>query len=387
VALSCYAEEVTRSTDRVRRLLFPLLLLLGLLASCDRQPHAVTQLWAYYPWWMRDSWCEQGLGRYNRLVFFEVGIASSGTLGLSKSGMDSFMALRAKTTREGLPLDVALTLFDVRQFETLFADPARRQRLLTDTQSWLKRTDGIHLDVEIFETVSDEAQAGFRDFVRTLKQAFNNAPTPKTLSAFYTLGGKASLYDKDTLALLDYVVVQGYDAHWPQGPRAGPVAPVRGDYAVTWEKGLNEVLKRGVPRDRIIFATPFFGYEWPTENDRPLSATRGHGIEISQANVKSKFLPDIRVSAEARLERYPPRRDRASGSPYYAFQDDQGGWRQGWFEDEVTYKKKFNFVRRERLAGIAAFAFGYDRMRWQEFAANEFGMTTTNNPATSLISK
>jgi spore germination protein YaaH len=54
------------------------------------------------------------------------------------------------------------------------------------------------------------------------------------------------------------------------------------------------------------------------------------------------------------------RRDPASGSPYYAYQEPSGGWRQGWFEDDRSLAAKFEFVKQQQLAGIAVFPIGYD---------------------------
>mgnify|MGYP001799100025 CR=1 FL=1 len=53
-------------------------------------------------------------------------------------------------------------------------------------------------------------------------------------------------------------------------------------------------------------------------------------------------------------------RDPVSGSPYYAYRDAEGQWRQGWYEDIVSLTEKYEFVKSKGLGGVAVFPLGYD---------------------------
>jgi spore germination protein YaaH len=169
--------------------------------------------------------------------------------------------------------------------------------------------------------------------------------------------------------------VQGYDAAWTGSRAAGPVAPLRGRSAVTWERGLDDALRLGVARERILFSVPFFGYEWPTGSARPYAATRGPGRTTTFAAVDAQRLPAIRIDAQARIARFGARRHLSSGAPYYVFADRDGWW-QGWYEDEWSLARKLAFVKREGLAGVAAFAYGYDGGALSGLAARELGLAT-----------
>ncbi len=129
---------------------------------------------------------------------------------------------------------------------------------------------------------------------------------------------------------------------------------------VTWERTLEHYLRLGAPRHKIIFGVPLYGYEWPTESAAVGARTLGKGREITYAVLDAQLLPNIRIGARSQAALHGLRRDAASGSPYYAYQEPSGGWRQGWFEDERSLTAMFDFVKRQQLAGIAVFPVGYD---------------------------
>jgi spore germination protein YaaH len=111
-------------------------------------------------------------------------------------------------------------------------------------------------------------------------------------------------------------------------------------------------------------AVPMYGYEWPTETERPGSATRGEAVEVLLAP-PAGLLPEL-PRAREQAARHGLRRDPESGSPYYAFQDATG-WRQGWFEDAESLRAKYDFVRERGLGGIALFPLAYgDAALWDD---------------------
>lgn len=68
-------------------------------------------------------------------------------------------------------------------------------------------------------------------------------------------------------------------------------------------------------------------------------------------------MPELPRAFE-QASRYGVRRDPASGSPYYTFQDSTG-WHQRWFEDAESLRAKYKFVRENGLGGVALFPLAY----------------------------
>ena len=318
------------------------------------------QVWGYYPWWLGDHWRSRDLSLYDRLKFFEVEIDADGLLGQRNGWPQRWADLRAAARSRGLRLDVTVTIFSATRFERVFANPARRKNLLTDLLRLAAGVQGIQLDVEIFDRVSVDALRGYRAFCAALRSGLDRQGGSKSLTAFGVMGAVVDLYDKAALQRLDYIVVQGYDSHHLESARSGPVAPLYGPYAVTWEKTLQHYLRLGAPRHKIVFGVPLYGYEWPTESATVGAPTLGKGREITYAVLDAQLLPNIRIGARSQAALHGLRRDPTSGSPYYAYQEPAGGWRQGWFEDERSLAAKFDFVKQQQLAGIAVFPIGYD---------------------------
>ncbi len=318
------------------------------------------QVWGYYPWWLGEHWRSRDLSLYDRLKFFGVEIDADGQLGRRNGWPQQWEGLRAAARARGLSLDVTVTLFSAARFERIFTSPKRRQRLLTELLRLAAGAQGIQLDVEIFDQVSAQALRGYRAFCAALRSGLTQRGGAKALTAFGVMGAAVDLYDRATLAHLDYIVVQGYDSHHLESPRSGPVAPLRGPYEVTWEKALEHYLRLGAPRHKVIFGVPFYGYEWPTESAAVGARTLGKGRETTYALLDAQLMPNIRIGAQSQAAQHGLRRDATSGSPYYAYPEPSGAWRQGWFEDEVSLAAKFEFVTQQRLAGIAIFPVGYD---------------------------
>ena len=336
------------------------------------EPAPRPQVWGYYPWWLGDHWRSRELSLYDRLKFFEVEIDAEGRLGRRNGWPQRWEGLQAAARERGLPLDVTVTLFNAARFEHIFTSPQKRRRLVVELLQLAVGVQGIHLDVEIFDAVSAEALSGYRAFCAELRSGLDHQRGSKALTAFGVMGAAVDLYDRATLARFDHIVVQGYDAHHLASPRSGPVAPLRGPYGVTWERALEHYLGLGAPRHRIVFGVPFYGYEWPTESAAAGARTLGKGREITYSVLDARLLPDIRIGARSQAALHGLRRDPASGSPYYAYQEPAGGWRQGWFEDEASLAAKFEFVKQERLGGIAIFPVGYDGGAFDDLLRRSF---------------
>jgi hypothetical protein len=220
------------------------------------------QAWGYQPWWMSANWPAIDLGLWQRAVFFELQVDADGSIGNVASLPAGWRDMGAAATHCGSALDLAFTLFDERRFEQLFSSPAARRTLLHEILALTiaANAQGVHLDFEIYQRVTDESLKGFREFLGQLSDSLRQASPTRVLSVFGVIGAAQDLFNKAALSKVDYVVVQGYDAHWLAGPVAGSVAPLKGNHALTWEKSLQHYLNLGAERARLLFSVPYYGY-------------------------------------------------------------------------------------------------------------------------------
>ena len=313
-------------------------------------------VWAYHAYWMGDAWRVYDLAAFRRVLFFDLVVAPDGGIENRHGWPEQWTQLRRRADDARVPVDPVVSVFGKATFSALFSNPQARARFAAELVALARDAGGVHLDVEVFESVGEAELGGFRSFLAELRAALD-APPRKVLTAFVTAGG--DFYGVKELGLLDAVVVQGYDVHWRDGPNAGPVALLQAESRAAWRTAGEALGRQGVPPRKIIFSTPLYGYEWPTVSGEPRAATRGGGTVITYAPVPSSLLPDIRANALTRSAEHGLRREAGTRAPWYAFRDAEG-WRQGWFDDPASLGPRLEFVRDGNYRGVALFVLGYD---------------------------
>ncbi len=320
-------------------------------------------VFGYYASWMGDQWTAFDLSLIDTLFFFDLVVDSSGAIVETNGWPYDWQALVTHARAADTRIVPSVTVVDEASFEALFLDPEAVRRL-EDTLFDLAldpNADGLHVDFEVFRPMPSGMRDTFSAFYASLAARIAAARPDHDVSIFLPAFDHPEVFDEVALAAVsDYVIVQGYDIHWRDAPRAGPVAPLRGWQGANWEGILARYDALGIPRDRLYFSVPYYGYEWPTVSDRPGAPTRGPARIVTYAPFDSLMPPDFSVGATSRIRDNGRARDSLSGSPFYVYQDADG-WYQGWFEDAHSLQLKYNFVRHNQLGGVALFALGYDR--------------------------
>jgi spore germination protein len=346
--------------------LFALLIFFGIVsgntsAAQSAQTKHRAQAWAYQAWWLPQSWRQVPLNNVDRILFFDLKVGADGLISDRNGWPERWSDFRVALIEAGTPLDLTLSILNPKDFESLFSSPVAIGQLLSQSMGLIKDSAvaGIHLDFEVYTAMPESTLKRFRQFVVSLANQLHQQKNAKKLSIFLPMGGVSQIYDAKSLASVDKVVAQGYDAHWLTGPSAGPVAPIDGESAVTWKKAIAHASTLGVKGNRLLMSYPLYGYEWPTADKNPRGATRGEGAITTLIPIDQKLLPAVRVSSQERTQSFGAINDLVSGSSYYQFQKG-GQWTTGWFEGQWALGKKIDFVREHQLSGIAFFVMGYD---------------------------
>lgn len=340
-----------------RRLLLVALFWLPCFAMAE-----IPKAWGYLGWWLPTTWRSVALDKFDRLLFFQLEVAADGSIAQRHGWPEQWLDLRQAVRLSGTPLDLTLTLLNASTFATLFDSEEAVQHLLAQAMELAAHDDvaGLQLDVEVYTAIDATKLVRYQQFVQALALQLHQQQPRKNLSVFFPLGGKSMLYDAATLADVDQVVLQGYDAHWAESKTAGPVAPLTGTDAVTWEKAVVQASKLAIPKSRLILGFPLFGYEWHVLRRTPRSSTLGKGVSTTFAPVASSLLPDITVNVQQRVLQYGATHDAASGSSSYRFKNTNGQFVEGWFEDWWALQRKTDYLMAQQLGGIAFFLLGYD---------------------------
>jgi spore germination protein YaaH len=325
----------------------------------------------YHAYWTGDAWRAYPWSALDELFFFELDVGTDGTLAEARGWPGAWLPLVERARSEGVRLVPTVSMHDAVSFTSLFREPASVARLVDQLVRLVEATpglSGLHLDFEVFEPVDGAARDGFTAFVARLDARLAEHNPTLLLSSFALAFDDADVYDERALAeSTDFLVVQGYDFHSRREARAGPVAALSGWGRLNWQAVLDRFLGFGVPARKIVMAVPLYGYQWPVVADAPGAETRGEATAIPLAPGPG-VVPELPRAFE-QAARHGERRDAASGSPYYTFQDSTG-WQQGWFENAESLRAKYRFVRDNGLGGVALFplAYGNDAL-WEDLRA------------------
>ena len=333
-----------------------------LLGSAPLSVRSNFTIVGYHPYWMKDHWRQYDLKNFDRMVFFALYVEEDGNFrslnGWPMNWGEMVLSMRAK----GLKVMPSVTMLDSQKMDRLFSNPQAVAKLRKNVMdaAYIADADGLHLDFEMFDPISTGARAAYGRLVKDIKQDLTSWKYGKELYVFLLALDPSDAYDEASIArTADKVVVQGFDLHWKNGPMAGPIAPLNGWGQRNWHNILARYDMMGVSRKKILMSVPYYGYEWPTVSGQLSAETRGDGETISFGSNGTKYTSTIRFAAKDRASKFGLKRDAVSGSPYYVYQTEQG-WFQGWFEDAVSLKAKYDFIKQAGLGGVAVFVPGYD---------------------------
>jgi len=321
------------------------------------------RVWGYVAWWMKDAWQSMNLAQFERLVFIQIKAGPDGTLQDRHGWPEQWTTLQHAAQRHQVPLDVALTVFDAAAFNALFGSREATQRLLDESLKLVQADglSGLHLDVEVNQGLNPQAVDGFKVFVAQLGQRLRRGSPRKHLSVFLPFGDYLRIYDAPTLAQVDRVVLQGYDAHYLNSPVAGPVSPLEGMDTVNWAKMLAAADALKVARGKMVMGFPLYGYEWNVPSCLPRGAHQGKGEVTTLLPTPADLNLGIANNAQDRVAKYGARVEPVSHSLYYLFVGEGGVCTVGWFEDWWSLQVKADWIVKQGLGGIAFFPLGYDR--------------------------
>ncbi len=217
----------------------------------------------------------------------------------------------------------------------LLSDTPRRRQLASDLVAAVTAigADGINFD---FEGIPEESGVYFVQFLREISVLCRQSGlclstdnyVPYEFNSFYRLDLQGQF--------VDYVLIMGYDEHYPSGGVAGSVASIG-----FVQNGLNMTLAK-VPSQKIINAVPFYTVLWTTKDGQ----TSGQYITlVNQAD----FL--------ARVGQTPVWDDETA--------QNYVEWREGttlyqlWLEDTQSITAKLNVMNTMDLGGVGAWRIGY----------------------------
>lgn len=137
--------------------------------------------------------------------------------------------------------------------------------------------------------------------------------------------------------IMDFIILMTYEWGYISGPAQAisPIDRIREvlDYAVTV-----------IPKEKIFFGFEIYARDWGI----PF-------VEGQRARTMSMEEAVLLASQYGATIRYQER----SQSPYFIYQNENGQWREVWFEDARSTQAKFDLIKEYQLGGIGYWVLGY----------------------------
>ena len=208
--------------------------------------------------------------------------------------------------------------------------------------------DGIDVDVEQLDELD---RAAYGEFLVELRSALRAVAPGATI----TVATEAGLRGTGNAAAaaeagVDRVFLMGYDYHW-SGSQPGASSPIdRSDGQYTLRRSVEDYVRAGVPRDRIVLGLPLYGMSWKT-----IGPDRSAPVIGSGASWIPNRHTDVLLDPG-----FVPGRDPLEVAEFF-IRPEGDDWRVTYYDSPATLRTKLAFARDQGLAGGGFWAIGYER--------------------------
>lgn len=303
----------------------------------------------WHPYWMGTSYQNYDYSKLDTLAYFSYEVnPTNGSYNTLRS-WDTTPAIAWAQSR-GTKVVLTATLFGSANVQTLLTNSSSTANLINSLVNVVsnRNGDGVNID---FESVGGASQTYLTTFMSNLTERFHRDIPGSEVSIALPAVDWGNAFDVAAYdGFLDYALIMGYDYHWKTSEDAGPVAPLSsstqwGAYCV--EKSIDDYLAAGISAEKLLLASPYYGYDWPTASATPGAATLGGG--------DSQTYAETFTNAPVRGRQW----DADGFVPYFVY-TNASVVHQCWYDDEESLGLKYDMVNAKGIGGIGIWALGYD---------------------------
>ena len=253
--------------------------------------------------------------------------------------------------------------------EQFLSNTSAQQMVLIDSVLELIQTlemDGLDLN---FENIHPRYGREMTAFVKKLSNRLKALNPDYIFSLTIPKVNKRQYNDIASLnEYVDLFVLIGYDFHTRGSKKDGPIAPL---FATNGQLSIQTVVEsyitNGLEPTKILLGLPYYGTAWTSGIPDMKNNNRQFKEQLTYRSIMARYGKTA-----------PPEYDELSKSAYYQKKIGPNNYEKVWFDDSITLKMKYEWVKENNLGGIAIWALGYDNGRtelWRtidsSFAENE----------------
>jgi len=306
-------------------------------------------VFGWHPYWSNGLEVNYDWNLLSDLSYFAYEVNPS-TGNASNTHSWSTVAVVDSALAHGVKVNLCVTLFS--SHATFFGSSSAQQTLISNLINAVQQRNahGVNID---FEAVPSANKNDLTNFMINLCNQMHTAIPNSKISMALPAVDWSGTYD--VVAMMNYVdlfLIMGYDYYYNGSTQAGPTDPLYthvSSYNYNLSKSVTYYLNKGVPHAKLGLGLPYFGKEWVTTSTSIPANTDSTGVSRTY-----KYIRDNNSGNYTNPVNY-----YKSMSTYYVFYYSNK-WRQCFITDAPMMEKRFDFVNRRGLAGIAIWALGYD---------------------------
>lgn len=224
----------------------------------------------------------------------------------------------------------------------LLNDMNYRQSFIDNVMTLIKKYKfkGINLD---FENMYMKDRDMYAELVRELSCTLRANGIISSVDVNVPDGSEnwSLCYDSKAISdIADYTIVMAYDQHGSSSKKAGSVA------SLDWvELNLQKMIERdGIDSNRLVLGVPFYSRFWRVRND----------VVVSTSTMTMKTTKDY-------MDKHSDSVEWVEESGQYVVRyKDKNDDIEIWVENEKSLKEKLKLISKYKLAGFAAWRWGFE---------------------------
>lgn len=354
------------------------------------------EIFGFLPYWeLSASDTRLDWAKLSTIAYFGVGATSTGALlktnsdGSTSVGWSGWTSSKMTTVINDAHRNHTRVVLTVQSFAWTSSQLATQKALLGSATARLnlarqvttavrdRGADGVNLD---FEPIASGYADEFTALVRTIRAELNGVAAGYQLT-FDTTGyiGNYPIEDATASGGADAIFIMGYDYRSSGSSPVGSIAPTGGPLYDVGDT-VRAYTSR-VPPSKLILGVPYYGRAWSTSTDA-LNASNISGTQYgTSVAVLYEAARDLAIENGRRY-------DTTEGVAWTAYRRETctstygcvTSWRQLYYEDATSLKRKYDLVNTYGLRGAGIWALGYDGTRTELYQAIEDKFITDSIP-------
>jgi spore germination protein YaaH len=329
-------------------------------------------VYGFHPYWQNGQESNYYFSLLTHIAYFSADVdAATGNFSSTHSWSTANVVTLAQ--QYGVKVHLSVVLFS--NHSTLLASTSAKNNLIANimTQINLRNADGCNID---FESISGTQATAYRDFLKQLGdtlKAHNKEFVVELFAVDWNTVFPASFFS--TLnSVVDYYFIMLYDYYYSGSTTAGPVAPLMNTTSTSYRHVLRSIKAYtdvGAPANKLIAGFPSYGYDWPVVSNVRMASATADAVSRTYTISKNNYLDTITAGDKFR--------DATFNVPWYRYQSG-GTWRQVWYDDSLSWAKKFDSIKVKSVAGTGMWALGYDGTEPELWGALKNAFAQTADP-------